>query len=171
MWTSAATLYHSIYICFVAAILPTSLMSIFSLLAYRNLRQMSRNVHPINLPEPTPNAEKIRLQQRDRQLSTMLFVQIIVYMIFTITYPLNTLYNAIVLIIGGTKTTERVAIENFILFMTSGFLLNFYSAASFFVFLTSNAFRRQLRTIFAFILPQSQTIGNQGQTTHTTARH
>jgi len=174
MWTSAGALYHSIYICFVAAILPTSLMIIFSLLAYKNLRQMSRNVHPIGIPKQdqeqgqNQNAEQMRLQKRDRQLSKMLFVQIIVYMIFTISYPLNTLYNAIVLIIGGTKTAERTYIENFVLFITSSFLLNFYSAASFFIFLTSNAFRRELRQIFACILPQSHVIVNGRQTTHAT---
>jgi hypothetical protein len=171
MWNSAAALYHSIYICFVAAILPTSLMIIFSLLAYKNLRQMSRNVRPSNIPEQIQNRENTHLQQRDRQLSKMLFVQIIVYMIFTISYPLNTVYNAVVLIIGGTKTAERTAIENFVLFMTSSFLLNFYSAASFFVFLTSSAFRKELRQIFACILPQAHTNARQQQTVHTTAFH
>jgi len=171
MWDSAAALYHSIYICFVAAIFPTSLMIIFSLLAYKNLRQMSRNVRPINIPEQIQNIENKHLQQRDRQLSKMLFVQIIVYMIFTISYPLNTVYNAVVLIIGGTKTAERTAIENFVLFMTSSFLLNFYSAASFFVFLTSSAFRKELRQIFACVLPQAHTNARQQQTVHTTALH
>ncbi|CAF4514181.1 unnamed protein product, partial [Rotaria socialis] len=94
------------------------------------------------------HSEKMRLQQCDRQLSTMLFVQVIVYMIFTISYPINTLYNAVVLIIGRPKSTERAAIENFVLFMTSSFLLNFYSATSFFVFLTSGAFRKELRQVF-----------------------
>jgi len=77
----------------------------------------------------------------------MLFVQVIVYMCFTISYPLNTIYNATVLIIGGSKSAERTAIENFVLFLTSGFLLNFYSTASFFIFLTSSAFRRELRQV------------------------
>jgi len=153
MWAGAAALYHSIYICFVAAILPTSLMIIFSLLAFKNLRQMLRNVDPLSISRQQQDPEKMRLQQRDRQLNKMLFVQIIVYMIFTIPYPLNTLYNAAVLIIGGTKSNERIAIENFILFITSSFLLNFYSAASFFIFLTSSTFRKELRQIFACILP------------------
>ncbi|CAF1023007.1 unnamed protein product [Adineta steineri] len=172
MWAGAAALYHSIYICFVAAILPTSIMIIFSLLAFKNLQQMKRNVRPISIPteeKHTQNTEKIRTQQRDRQLSKMLFVQIVVYMCFTIAYPLNTLYNAIVLIIGGSKTTQRTAIENFVLFMTSSFLLNFYSAASFFVFLTSSAFRKELRQVFAFILPKPHPNLNQRRVTHTTA--
>jgi hypothetical protein len=175
MWSSAAALYHSIYICFVAAILPTSLMIIFSLLAYRNLRQMTRNVRPVSIPTvgkeegQSQNVEKMRLQQRDRQLSKMLFVQIVVYMVFTITYPVQTLYNAAILIIGESKSLERTAIENFTLFITSGFLLNFYSAASFFVFLTSTAFRRELRQIFAIILRRPNGIASRRQTTHTTA--
>jgi hypothetical protein len=56
MWAGAAALYHSIYISFDAAILPTSVMIIFSLLAYKNLRQMSRNVRSINIPEQSQNA-------------------------------------------------------------------------------------------------------------------
>lgn len=149
MWEGAAALYHSIYICFVAAILPTSLMIIFSLLAYRNLRRMLRNIHPINNEQRlSPTYGRIRLHHNDRQLSKMLFVQIIVYMIFTISYPIQTIYNATTLIIGGIKSDERIAIENFILFITSAFLLNFYSAASFFIFLTSSAFRRGLRRTY-----------------------
>jgi hypothetical protein len=175
MWSGAAALYHSIYICFVAAILPTSLMIIFSLLAYKNLRQMARNVRPLNIPGQNQgeghgkNAEKRRLQQRDRQLSRMLFVQIVVYLLFTISYPINTLYNAAVLIIRVSKSTDRIAIENFFFFITSGFLTSFFSAASFFVFLTSNAFRKELRQIIGFILRQPHAIGNRQQTTHTTA--
>ncbi|CAF0890220.1 unnamed protein product [Adineta ricciae] len=167
MWAGAAALYHSIYICFVAAILPTGTMIVFSLLAFRNLQQMKRNVQPAD-DLPAHNTEKLRLQQRDRQLSKMLFVQIIVYMIFTFSYPLNTLYNAVVLIIGGTKSTERTTIENFVLFLTSSFLLNFYSAASFFVFSTSTAFRKELRQVFAFIVPITNTNTKRGHTTYVT---
>jgi hypothetical protein len=154
MWTGAAALYHSIYICFVAAILPTSLMIVFSLLAYKNLRQMLRNIRPINVSiigqeeGHGQHIGRIRLNYNDRQLSKMLFVQIIVYMIFTISYPIQTLYTATTVIIGETKSDERQIIENFTLFVTSSFLLNFYSAASFFVFLTSSAFRKGLRRIF-----------------------
>ncbi|CAM4924293.1 unnamed protein product [Rotaria socialis] len=151
MWAGPIALYHSLYICFVAAILPTSLMAIFSFMAYRNLQRMAHNVHPVSnaaQQQDNQHSEKMRLQQCDRQLSTMLFVQVIVYMIFTISYPINTLYNAVVLIIGRPKSTERAAIENFVLFMTSSFLLNFYSATSFFVFLTSGAFRKELRQVF-----------------------
>ncbi|CAF4145229.1 unnamed protein product [Rotaria sp. Silwood2] len=166
MWAGAAALYHSIYICFVAAILPTSLMAIFSFMVYKNLRRITRNVHPqhgtgYNAEEPyNQHSEKMRFRQRDRQLSMMLFVQIIAYMSFTICYPFYTIYNAITLIIGGTKSSEKTAIDNFLLFITSAFLLNFYSAASFFVFLTSSAFRKELRQIFAFIIPQCGVNGN-----------
>ena len=165
MWTGAAALYHSIYICFVAAILPTSLMVIFSLMAYRNLQQMMRHVHPTNTNPNNQEMEKMRLQRRDRQLSTMLFVQVIVYMSFTFSYPVQTLYNATVLIIGGTKSAERTAIENFTLFLTSAFLLNFYSAASFFVFMTSTAFRKELRQIFTRIYSGPSQRKHQSQTT------
>ncbi|CAF0886237.1 unnamed protein product [Rotaria sordida] len=166
MWAGAAALYHSIYICLVAAILPTSLMAIFSFMAYQNLKRMKRNVQPLSSVGKNPEeshsqqSEKMRLQQRDRQLSKMLFTQIIVYMIFTICYPINTIYNAIGLIIGGSKSTDRAAIESFVLFITQTFLLNFYSSASFFVFLTSKAFRKELRQIFACILPRCIGTGN-----------
>lgn len=159
MWAGAAALYHSIYICFVAAILPTTCMGVFSFMAYRNLKKMTHNVHPTSTTgtshddRSNAHSEKARLQQRDRQLSKMLFLQVTVYMTFTIWYPINTLYNAAVLIIGGPKSADRVAIENFILFMTSYFSLNCYSAASFFVFLTSSAFRRELRCILATLMP------------------
>jgi hypothetical protein len=157
MWTGAAALYHSIYICLVAAILPMSLMIVFSLLAHKNLRKMLHTVHPMNTTIPNQeekvnsHSERIRARHSDRQLSKMLFVQIIVYMIFTIPYPIQKIYNAIILIIGGTRSDQRVAIENFMLFITSAFLMSFYSAASFFIFLTSSAFRKELQKIFISI--------------------
>jgi hypothetical protein len=162
MWAGAAALYHSIYIFLVAAILPMSLMIIFSLLARKNLRKMLRNVHPMisiagNSEQPVNiNNERVRFRQRDRQLSKMLFLQIIVYVFFTITYPIQTLYNAIVLIIGEKRSDQRVVIENFTLFLTSAFLANFYSAASFFVFLTSRAFRKELRFNILFFWENRQ---------------
>jgi len=173
MWNSAGALYHSIYICFVAAILPTSLMIVFSLLAYRNLRQMTRNVGPLNMPRAGQEqnrqqaTENTSLQQRDRQLSMMLFVQIVVYLMLTIFYPIQTVYSAVVLIIGGSEPAERAAIENFVLFITSSFLLNCYSSASFFVFLTSKAFRKELKGIFSTFMCQNNQIWNGRHETQT----
>jgi hypothetical protein len=77
-----------------------------------------------------------------RQLNKMLFVQIIVYMIFTIAYSIHTVYNAATLIIRGTKSLERSAIENFVLF------LNFYSASSFFCFSYFECFSKRTSTSF-----------------------
>jgi hypothetical protein len=151
----------------VAAILPTSLMIIFSLLAYKNIRQIVRKIRPISNSIAAQeiglgqNIERIRHRQSSRELSKMLFIQIIVYMIFTISYPIQTLYSAVTLIIGEQKSTEKVAIENFTLFLTSGFLLNFYSASSFFVFLTSSAFRTGLRKVFASITTHYYCTGNR----------
>jgi len=166
MWNGAGALYHAIYICFVAAILPTSLMIIFSLLAYRNLRKMLRNIHPIAGREEGSGQHfgRVRLHRSDRQLSKMLFVQIIVYMIFTISYPIQSIYNATILIIGRSESEERAAIENFALFIASSFLINCYCAASFFVFLTSNAFRKGLRKVFISICSRHLRINNRRQT-------
>lgn len=146
MWTDAASLDHLIYIGFLAAILPTGLMIIFSLLAYKNIRNMIGNIHPQRSHRQIP--EKIRLQKRDRQLSKMVFVQIIVYMIFTIAYSIQTVYDEARLIIGGTKSSERSAIENFVLFITFAFLFNFYSAASFFCFSYFECFSKRTSTSF-----------------------
>jgi len=173
MWAGAGALYHSIYICLVAAILPTSLMIVFSLLAYKNLRKMMHNIRPLNIPiavqkqNRNQSAENVNLQQRDRQLCMMLFVQVVVYLIFTIFYPFQTIYNAVVLIIGGTKSAERAAIENFTLFITSGFLLNCYSSASFFVFLSSKAFRKELKQLFSIFFYQNNPHWNRRNATQT----
>jgi hypothetical protein len=63
MWGGAAAFYHSIYINLVAAIFPISLMIMFSLLAYNNLRHMARNVYPqsmsSHLKNQNPTTEKI----------------------------------------------------------------------------------------------------------------
>jgi len=63
MWAGAAALYHSIYINLVAVIFPISLMIMFSLLAYNNLRHMARNVYPqsmsSHLKNQNPATEKI----------------------------------------------------------------------------------------------------------------
>jgi hypothetical protein len=148
-------------------------MIVFSLLAYRNLRQMTRNVGPLNMPRAGQEqnrqqaTENTSLQQRDRQLSMMLFVQIVVYLMLTIFYPIQTVYSAVVLIIGGSEPAERAAIENFVLFITSSFLLNCYSSASFFVFLTSKAFRKELKGIFSTFMCQNNQIWNRRHETQT----
>jgi hypothetical protein len=119
---------------------------------------MLRNVCPWNNPIAAheerlgQHLKRIHLHHSDYQFCKMLFVQIIVYIIFTISYPIPTIYNAIILSIGTSQSEEGAAIVSLPLFITSTFLINFYNAASFFVFLTSSTFRTELRKIIILVV-------------------
>jgi hypothetical protein len=132
------SLIFSIYIVIFAGFIPPILMSIFSLITLRNL-------HSIHLRINTTNIQANRyIRQRDFHLIRMLIAQVVVYILTTTPYPLNTLYSAITL--SKTKGINQQVIESFIYFITSTFLLFINPSASFYIYIaTSKAFRTEFR--------------------------
>ncbi|CAF2675839.1 unnamed protein product [Rotaria sp. Silwood2] len=127
--------YYSFgYYIFLNGFVPIATSSIFSLLAYRNVRRIIRRQIPI------------QRRKLDQQLTAMIFVRVILfvaillpytlYRIYTVkspAYPVGSLQYAIVQLI----TTIAALI------MICNYAFNFYI-----FFATSSRFRRQLKYLF-----------------------
>ncbi|UJR27691.1 hypothetical protein I4U23_008969 [Adineta vaga] len=146
-----------IYAVIFAGCIPPILMSVFSLYTLHNL-------HSIHLRINTTTMQRNHtMRQRDFQLNRMLTAQVIVYILTTTPYPLNTLYTAVTL--STFKSADRQIIEAFIYFITSTFLLFINPSVSFYIYYaTSIAFRKELKVacnnLWQIILckPQNQMV-------------
>ncbi len=128
---------YSIYSCIVAGFLPPILMIIFGFLTVRNLRHIHSRVRPNII-------RIIHIHRKDYYLSVMLMCEVIVYLISTIPYPLQTLYLTVTRDV--MKSISRIQIESFITFLAYSFLIYINSASSFYIYIsTSHAYRRQCR--------------------------
>ncbi|CAF3749538.1 unnamed protein product [Rotaria magnacalcarata] len=129
--------YYSIfYFPFVQGFLPIIFSSLFSILAYRNVRHLIRRQIPI-----------IR-RRLDRQLTAMVFVRVIFFTILSLPYSIYCIY-----ILNASNDPE----VNFCLYAVNKLLevifvslLNINYASSFFIFIKSSArYSRQVKSFFA----------------------
>ncbi|CAF1560715.1 unnamed protein product, partial [Didymodactylos carnosus] len=122
---------------------PLLLMSVFSLLTFRNLMLTRRRVRPVT-DGGKRNAPQIKVKQRDRQLISMLLAEVLVYILSTSLYPLYLFYTTITM--NQSKNALRVSIETFLSFLSSTPTLYFNNASSFYIFLlTSRTFRQEMK--------------------------
>ena len=127
------SLYFITLLCY--GILPWFLMSLFGILTLKNLRQTQRRrVNPLSQTVVT------RMAKIDHQLTSMLFLQIIIAIISSVPFCVQSIYNNLTLTIE--KTTYRQAQENLSLqIVRVAFYLNYVS--TFYVnYLSSPIFRR-----------------------------
>ncbi|CAF1000550.1 unnamed protein product [Didymodactylos carnosus] len=75
------SLFFSIYAVIFAAVLPPLFMIVFTLLIFKNVKQIRRRI------QPTTASNSLHIKQRDYQLIKMLLLQVIVYIISTLPYP------------------------------------------------------------------------------------
>jgi len=133
------SLIYSIYSVFFAGFLSPTLMIIFGFLTIRSLHHIHSRVQ----------SNMIRISQihkKDYYLVVMLLIEVIVYFISTIPYPIHTLYMTVTRDI--IKSSLRIQIESFITFLVNSFLIYINSAATFYIYIsTSCAYRRQCRQL------------------------
>ena len=136
------SLIYSIYSFIVAGLLPPILMIIFGYLTIRNLRQIHSRLRP--------NIIRIsNINKKDYYLLVMLMCEVIVYLISTIPYPIQTLYLTITRDL--IKSSFRIQIESFITFMAYSFLIYINSASTFYIYIsTSRAYRHQCRRFIVY---------------------
>ena len=135
------SLIFSIYVVIFAGFIPPILMSVCSLITLRNLHSVHVRIHTTNI-----QTNRV-MRRRDFHLTRMLTAQVVVYILTTTPYPLNTLYAAITL--SNTKNNDQQVIESFIYFITSTFLLFINPSASFYIYIvTSKAFRKEFKIAF-----------------------
>jgi hypothetical protein len=153
-YIGTAVFFNSIYGLIMTGILPPSLMFIFSLLIYHNLklRHQRRQIHPSVLNHSTqPIDENRRMKIKDQQVFAMLLVQAFAYLISSTPYTITTLY--VVLETNNTtnETIENQSIITFISFLTD--MLRFLCPfTSFYLFiLVSRMYRGEMMSIILSI--------------------
>jgi len=158
--TGVYSLIFAIYQMFIAGIFPPVTMIIFSCLAYFNMRKGSIR---------DENSVSRTKRQQQRQLIRMVTTQITVYIISAERVPITTLYKQLTANVIG-KSQNQKAIESFITFIASNFLLYLNTWAPFFIYYaTSSSFRTAFIRMFKKnyrIQPATNIIGrNIGSTT------
>ncbi|CAF0972517.1 unnamed protein product [Rotaria sordida] len=136
------TLYNiifSIYVFIIVGVAPPLLMIIFSLITLRNIRLAHRRIRPA--------LTFTGMHQRDYQLTRMLVSEVVVYILSTLPFPFNSLYNTVTISIA--KSVDRQIIEAFINFITGTFLIFINPSSTFYIYLTtSKTFRSEVKAAF-----------------------
>jgi hypothetical protein len=111
LYSSVASLYHSIFSTTAAAIIPTSIMMTWALLIYRNLVRKQERRRTIGLQERAGNNAMKRLQsRRDQQVLLMLFIQAICYVVTTTPLMGIYFYSALTVYVTN-KSVNRIAMN------------------------------------------------------------
>ncbi|CAF1355017.1 unnamed protein product [Rotaria sp. Silwood1] len=123
-----------VYYLIFTGTLPIIISTLFSVLAYRNVRRIVRRQIPL------------RRRKFDQQLTAMILVRVGFLVIITLPYVLQRIYSLTTLIVDDSSM--RKSIEQFIeAFAYSLFYLNY--SGSFYLFLISSTrFRRQVKHVF-----------------------
>jgi hypothetical protein len=155
--TVACRIYADMaYACF-SILIPSLLMTYFSVMIIMNVRRVQRRVAALVIPRAninTVNNDRLqRTKKKDRQLLVMLLVQVICIVALTFPQAIQKVYSTMVLYIDSpTESALRTAIENFI-FAFVVLLTNIASGLPFYIYTLSggsvfrNAFWQVLRII------------------------
>jgi len=154
IYGSVDSLIYTIYYLIFAGILPPLLITIFSILVMRILKQLRRRVQPTGGNNESGSSTNT-IRKRDRDLIKMVFIEVMFYVISTLPFSIYLVYNLITT--NLTKTKERQQIESFINYLFQSFIMYFNTALPFYIYIsTSPSFRRQCKTViikfYAFIM-------------------
>ncbi|CAF1058661.1 unnamed protein product [Adineta ricciae] len=105
--------YSYVYYIFLNGLLPICIASVFSLLAYRNVRHIIRRQLPI---------ERRRL---DRQMTAMIFARVIMFVVVSLPYTIFRVY--ILNLNGLVIDSAHIAVNQLALTMATTLLLGNYS--------------------------------------------
>ncbi|CAF2515114.1 unnamed protein product [Rotaria sp. Silwood2] len=136
------TYYYSyVYYIFVHGFFPILISSLFSVLAYRNVRHLIRRQIPI-----------VR-RKLDRQLTAMIFVRVIFFIILLLPYTIFRIY--ILNLNISLVDTVHYAILQLTSAITVSLMLGNHSVNFYIFFATSSRFRHQVKYFFMKICWQS----------------
>ena len=142
---------YTFYLFIFFNLIPPTTMAIFGSLAYLNMKRLHSRVQPVeNVLAGNRHRHRRgngRLQRYDRELLSMLLAEVIVYIVATLLYPFILLETSITNLMVVDKSRQQIQIETFILFIAS-YLVTLNHAAPFYIyFLTSQAFRRDVKQL------------------------
>ncbi len=151
IWSQISVYFFNLF-CY--GIFPWFFMSLFGILTIKNLRHIHRR--RIN---PLPIRVLTRMARIDHQLTSMLFLQIIISIISSIPYCIQNIYNNLTQTI--IKTEYRQAQENlFLQIVRLAFYLNYISM--FYVnYLSSPIFRRISRKVLINLFQKKDNISRE----------
>jgi hypothetical protein len=139
----------SFYIAVFTGLIPIILLISFGVLLVKSLRRLRLQVHSLNSTN--------RLNKRDISLVKLILVEVVVYIVCTITYPAMTIYTQVTSYMASSETAERKQIESFINFITMSLLLYMNYNTTFYAhFLTSKAFRNEAKQLILKCIGRSQ---------------
>ena len=142
------SIIYGIYAAIVTAI-PLIIMIVFSSLATRNLRHIRARVHS-NI---STSANRIR--KHDVQFILILISEVIIYFLSTILFPVYSIYAAVTSSIS--KSSDRLAIEEFLRYLTLSFLVYVNSCSIFYIhLLASKAFRQEFKQLVLGLYKQKR---------------
>ncbi|CAF0893554.1 unnamed protein product [Adineta steineri] len=145
---------YSIYATIVTSI-PLVIMIMFSFWAIRSVQHSRARVFPIEGHVDGNENLAMRMKKRDIQLIVILISEVVVYLLSTVWYPLDTMYLTITASI--VKTPDRVAIENFIRYLALNFFIFLNSCSLFYVhLLASKRFRHECKELFLNLFKHNQ---------------
>ena len=151
-------LIFSIYqICLLGWVFP-GLMVVFSSLLWKNLRNIRVRIrtYPVPVAAPARLGPPI-LHKRDISLMKFVFVEIVVAIMLSFSYPVNVLYSVLASNVPN-KSIERVQIEGFSTFITQLFLSYLNYCVTFYLYaMMSRSFRAEIkRTVFQCLRKSTQ---------------
>ena len=137
-----AAMYHSLYVIVGGGVLPTTIMIVCAVVIRRNLARKQLRRMQIATGEQRRNS-------LDRQVHSLLFMQIICYVIFTMPQLGNLVLNTVSITMPN-KSQDLKAVERFVSFFAE-LMLYLFPVTSFYLYtLTSRMFRSELVKFFRF---------------------
>ncbi|CAF1447582.1 unnamed protein product, partial [Adineta steineri] len=135
---------YTIYILVFTSLIPPVTMTIFEYMTYRNMKQLRTRIQPIRNDDMI-DRQSFSITSRDRQLLTMVIIEILVYVISMSLYPVILLEMLITNYMNINKSPQYLEIESFI--YTIATLLGFANNAAplYIYYFTSSTFRQDFR--------------------------
>ncbi|CAF1228092.1 unnamed protein product [Adineta ricciae] len=132
----------SIYMTLVVGIIPLLGMIIFGLLMLKNLRNVRSRVQP----NSTVGVSAPRIHKRDRDMTKMLLIEIVGYIITISPFAINLLYQSATQTI--TKSVDQQLIESFSTYFNGTFLIYMNNSFSFWIYIcVSRTFRSEVKNL------------------------
>ncbi|CAF1253667.1 unnamed protein product [Adineta ricciae] len=158
------TLFTSLSSIILGAFIPVLIMIICTLLTRKNLKEKRQRRQNLSIRE-------VNQEKRDRQALRMLFVQILVFIIITLPW-MGYSINNVISSYTPNKTSDRIAIENFIT-AVAGALAFLFPSLSFYLYtLTSSMFRTELILLIKVLIHwKCLTQNHRIEPTNTIASH
>lgn len=123
-------------------------MMIFGCLTIRNIVHVRQRISTqMNVHQIPVNRQMGRrnIKSREYQISMMILVQLVVYLVSCIPFPIYLVYSTITMY--DEKTSEQIALENFISFIAYTLVYINFSATFYIYVLTTRVFRKELKKL------------------------